>query len=252
MPKPAYIKDAKGRRLAYRKTEGKPPCVIFMGGFMSDMEGTKAAFLEQHCTRRGLGYLRFDYSGHGASEGEVKESTIGGWLGDALTVIDRLSKGPLVLIGSSLGGWIAFLAARARAKRVKGLIGLAPALDFTERLLWENLSSAKRRVLVAEGEISVPSGYDESPYVFTRELIEEGRKHLLLKSPLKLPMPVRIIHGLKDRDVPHDLSLEIMKRLDSPDFALELVGGAGHRLSEKNDLARLARTLDEVVALAKA
>lgn len=252
MPQPAYIKSAEGRRLAYRKTGGKPPCVVFMGGFMSDMEGTKAAFLEGHCESRGLAYIRFDYGGHGKSGGDVREGTIGGWLGDALTVIDRVSKGPLVLIGSSLGGWIAFLAARARAKRVTGLIGLAPALDFTERLLWENLSSAKRRVLVAEGEIAVPSGYDESPYVFTRELIEEGRNHLLLTGPLALPMPVRIIHGMEDRDVPYALSLETMKHLSSPDFALELVGGAGHRLSEKGDLARLARTLDEVVAKAKA
>ena len=244
---PSYLEYGSGHRLAYFKTDGKSPTVVFMGGLKSDMTGTKALFLEKICQQADLGYIRFDYTGHGRSGGTFREGTIGDWHRDTLAIIDQLTVGPLVVIGSSMGGWQALLATRARPDRVKGLIGLAAAPDFTENLLWPDLTEDQKKELDTKGEIQMPSDYEE-PYIFTKALFEDGKKHLLLDGPLKLDMPVRLIHGLADKDVPHWVSEKIMTQLDSPDATLTLIEGAGHSLSEDSQLRVLQSQLQDVVA----
>lgn len=244
---PSYLEDQPNGRLAYFKTGGGPPTVVFMAGLMSDMAGTKALFLENLCREKGWGYVRFDYTGHGRSGGTFKAGTIGSWHRDTLKVIDQVTEGPLVLVGSSMGGWQALLAAKARPARVRGLIGLAAAPDFTERLLWPDLTEDQKKELDTKGEIQMPSGYEE-PYVFTKALFDDGRKHLLLDKPIRLDCPVRLIHGLADSDVPHWVSEEIIARLISPDASLTLIEGAGHSLSDEDHLKILRGHLEDVVA----
>lgn len=245
---PSYLGETCDHRLAYFKTGGAPPTVIFMGGLMADMTGTKALFLENLCREEGWGYVRFDYSGHGRSGGTFRDGTIGVWHLDTLRIIDQVTEGPLVVVGSSMGGWQALLAALARPDRIKGLIGLAPAPDFTERLLWPSLSDDEKARLETDGEIHVPSDYGDAPYIFTKALFEDGRKHLLLDNPIRLNIPVRLIHGLADSEVPHWLSEEIIARLTGCDASLTLIAGAGHGLSEDDQLDILRRQLEDLVA----
>jgi pimeloyl-ACP methyl ester carboxylesterase len=224
--------------------------VVFLAGYRSDMTGTKASFLADVCARRGQAYVRFDYRGHGQSSGRFEDGTIGAWLDDALAILDRIAQGPLLLVGSSMGGWLALLAARARTARIRGLLLVAPAPDFTERLLWQRFDPGQRERLLREGVITEPSPYGD-PLPFTRKLIEEGRRHLLLDgSDLVFPFPVHILHGRKDADVPLALSLELAGRLDAPHVTVEILGDGDHRLSRPEDLARLEaallRLLDEV------
>ena len=246
-PEPSLLETDHRQKLAYCKSEGKPVTVIFLGGLMSDMQGTKAVFLEGVCRNKGWGYTRFDYSGHGRSSGTFKEGTIGSWLRDVLSVIDHLTEGPLVLVGSSLGGWLALLAALERKDRVKGLICLAPAADFTERLLRPSLDQDLMIEMEEQGEVHIPSEYGEDPYIFTKVLFDEGRNHLLLDGPINLDIPVRLLHGMKDTDVPHWISEKIMARLDSPDAQLVLLEGADHRLSAPAELEQIQTLLEDVV-----
>lgn len=219
---------------------------MFLCGFRSDMGGTKAEFLDSHCAARGLGFLRFDYSGHGRSSGDFTDGTIGRWAEEAVAVMDKAGDGPLVLVGSSMGGWIMLLAALARPRRVAGLIGIAPAPDFTERLIWDTLPEAERATMMTRGRIEVPSQYADTPTILTRRLIEEGRHHLLLTAPVGLRCPVRLLHGMADPDVPHGLSLELADRLVSDDVRVTLIKDGDHRLSRPEDLALLAQAVDEV------
>lgn len=215
-----------------------------MTGFMSDMTGGKALALEEMCRARGQAYLRFDYRGHGASSNAFKEGCIGDWADDALDVLDRLTQGPQLLVGSSMGGWIMLLTALARPERVAGLVGIAPAPDFTENLIWRELTERQRRVMAEQGFVEIPSDYGDQPYVITQRLIEDGRKHLLLdKGKLPLAMPVRIIQGMDDKDVPWQTALDIQKAVESRDVEVTFVKSGGHRLSEPEDLARLTRTV---------
>ncbi|CAA6604342.1 conserved hypothetical protein [Rhodospirillaceae bacterium LM-1] len=215
-----------------------------MTGFMSDMTGSKALALEDLCKARGQAYLRFDYRGHGASSQAFKDGCIGDWADDAIQVLDRLTEGPQVLVGSSMGGWIMLLTALARPQRIVGLVGIAPAPDFTENLIWSELTAEQRKSLLAEGKIDVPSDYGEQPYVITKRLIEDGRNHLLLdKTPLPIRVPLRIIQGMEDQDVPWDTALMIQDAVESLDVDVTLVKKGGHRLSEPADLARLTQTL---------
>jgi pimeloyl-ACP methyl ester carboxylesterase len=216
---------------------------MFLCGFRSDMTGTKAAHLDAHCAARGLGFLRFDYSGHGLSSGAFEDGTIGRWAEEAVAVLDR-SDGPLILVGSSMGGWIMLLAALARPRRIAGLVGIAPAPDFTERLVWDALGEAERETLLTRGRLEVPSQYAEEPTILTRSLIEEGRRHLLLAAPIGIHCPVRLLHGMADPDVPHALSLELAERLVSDDVRVTLIKDGDHRLSRPQDLALLAQTVD--------
>jgi pimeloyl-ACP methyl ester carboxylesterase len=211
------------------------------------MSGTKATFLDAFCAARGLAYLRFDYSGHGASSGRFEDGTIGGWAEDATDVIDRVADGPLILVGSSMGGWIMLLAALARPGRVAGLVGVAPAPDFTEALIWNRLKDDERHRLLRDGRLEMPSDYAETPTIITRTLIEEGRRHLLLSAPIGIRCPVRLLHGMADPDVPHLLSLDLAQRLTSEDVRVTLIKNGDHRLSRAEDLALLGATIEELL-----
>ncbi|MEO3427599.1 alpha/beta hydrolase [Pelagibius sp. CAU 1746] len=241
----AYYRTAAGKA---RKGVAAPPGLIFFGGFMSDMSGTKALALEAYARREDRDFLRFDYRGHGQSSGRFEDATIGDWLGDALAVLDEASEGPQILIGSSMGGWIALLAARARPGRVAGLIGIAPAPDFTEDLIWGRATPEQRRVLQSAGHIDRPSEYSAAPYRITYRLIEEGRDHLLLNGPIPITCPVRLLHGMADADVPWQTSLRLAEALESADVEVTLVKAAAHRLSAPEDLARMERIIEELSA----
>jgi len=236
-----------GVELAWARTEGAQPTVVFLPGFRSDMTGDKATTLAAHCARRGQAMLRFDYAGHGASGGRFEDGTIGIWTNDALIAIDRLTEGPLILVGSSMGGWIALLAALARRERVAGLIGIAAAPDFTEALMWQALSFEQRATLMQAGVLHVPSQYGE-PTPITRALIEDGRTHLMLADPIALDCPVRLLHGQRDADVPWELALRIAGQLTSTDVRVVLVKDGDHRLSRPQDLMLLRETLQELTS----
>jgi pimeloyl-ACP methyl ester carboxylesterase len=246
--------DAKVRRLprpdgntiAYASTPGRPPTVVFLGGFRSDMTGTKAVALEAWARRTGQAYLRFDYLGHGRSSGRFEDGTIGRWLDDSLAAIDNLAAGKLVLVGSSMGGWLSLLVARARPERLAGLVLIAAAPDFTERMLLAGLSAQDRATLERDGRLLRPPQYSPEPSVFTWKLIEEGRNHLLLDKKLSLPCRVRLLHGQDDPDVPWQYSLQIAAHLEAPEVITTLVKGGDHRLSTPADLARLVATVEEL------
>ncbi len=210
------------------------------------MTGSKATFLDAHCAVRGLACLRLDYSGHGQSSGAFTDGTIGRWAEEAIAVIDAQSDGPQILVGSSMGGWIMLLAALARPQRVAGLIGIAPAPDFTEALIWDRLDDGQRNRLLAEGRLEEPSQYSDAPTVITRSLIEEGRRHLLLSAPIGIRCPVRLLHGMADPDVPYQVSLELADRLAGDDVRVTLIKDGDHRLSRAEDLALLAQAIDEL------
>ncbi len=238
--------DANGRKLAYHALPGRGPGVVFLGGFRSDMGGTKALALERWARARGRAFVRFDYSGHGESSGDFLEGCIGDWAADARAVIEALTQGPQVLVGSSMGGWIALLLARAMPGRVAALVGIAAAPDFTEDSMWASFDAQQRAALAERGHVDLPSDYSDQPYRITRHLIEEGRRNLVLQSPLPLPFPVRLLQGTHDTDVPPAVALKLMDHADCPDLHLTLVKGADHRFSDAACLALLERTLDDL------
>jgi pimeloyl-ACP methyl ester carboxylesterase len=237
---------ANGRQIAYRKTEGDGPGVLFLGGFRSDMEGTKSVFLENWAKRAGRAFLRFDYSGHGGSSEEFTDGCIGDWSDDAIAVLDELTKGPQVLVGSSMGGWISLLCARARPKRVAGLVGVASAPDFTEDSIWNGLLESQKNELLRTGQVELPSGYDDEPYVITQKLIEDGREQLVLREPLDLPFPVRLLHGTADVDVEMSVPLRIVGHVTCEDLRLTFVKGADHRFSNGPCLEMIVSAVKEV------
>lgn len=241
-----------GRAIAYCRSGGKTPGVIFLPGFRSDMQGGKALALEAHCRRDGRAFVRFDYSGHGRSEGRFTDGTVGAWRADVLDVLDQLSSGPQVLVGSSMGGWLMLLAALARPERIAGLVGIAAAADFATRLMEQRLPPAAKAALARDGIVHLPSAYSPEPTPVTRRLVEEARAHEVLLAPIPLTCPVRLIHGTADPDVPWELSLEVMRKLESADVELLLVKDGDHRLSSDHDLARLCRVTAEVCRLAEA
>ena len=238
-----------GATIAYQRLAGRDPGVVFLGGFRSEMTGTKASFLEEYCRRRGHAYVRFDYFGHGGSSGEVGMGTIGRWAEDAVAVLDALTKGRQILIGSSMGGWIMLLAALARIERIHALVGIAAAPDFTEDLVWPQLDAAQRKELRETGEVTLPSKYDPMGYTYRLPLFEDGRRHLLTRAEISLACPVRLLHGMLDDAVPWQTSLRLAEHLGSRDVAVTLVKEGDHRLSSCADLARLAATLDELLRL---
>ncbi|WGI22731.1 alpha/beta hydrolase [Amylibacter sp. IMCC11727] len=238
--------EANGRRIAYRKTEGTGPGVVFLGGFKSDMEGTKAVFLEDWAKREGRAFLRFDYSGHGSSSEDFTDGCIGEWAQDAIAVLDELTEGPQVLVGSSMGGWMSLLCARARPDRVAGLVGIAAAPDFTEDSMWMGFSDSQKDEMARTGRVELPSEYDDGPYVITQKLIEDGREQLVLRSPLDLPFPVRLLHGTADVDVVMDVPLRIVEHVTCDDLRLTFVKGADHRFSDDACLQMIADAVKEV------
>jgi pimeloyl-ACP methyl ester carboxylesterase len=231
-----------GVELAWAKHDGKGPTIVFLPGFRSDMTGDKATALAGFCAEHGQAMLRFDYSGHGASGGRFEDGTIGRWADDALAVIDGQTDGKLILVGSSMGGWIALLAAIARRDRVAALIGIAAAPDFTEALMWQAMTFEQRATIMRDGVLHVPSEYGD-PYPITRILIEDGRTRLLLNDRIALDCPVRLLHGQCDPDVPWEMALRTAEELTSSDVQVTLVKDGDHRLSRPQDLALLTRTL---------
>ena len=235
----------EGRRLAYSQIEGAGPGVVFLGGFSSDKEGTKALDLEQWARKAGRAYLRFDYSGHGESSGDFLDGTIGDWAGDAAAIVNALADGPQVLVGSSMGGWIALLLARRMPDRIAGLVTIAAAPDFTEDGYWARFSEDQKATLEAEGQIALPSGYSDEPYTITKRLIEDGRRNLVLRDPLPLPFPVRFLQGTEDEAVSTSTALRLLEHADGPDMRLLLVKGADHRFSDSSCLALIRRVVEE-------
>jgi pimeloyl-ACP methyl ester carboxylesterase len=244
---PSYLKLESGARLAYHRTEGNGPGIVFMGGFRSDMTGAKAVALEAFCRTRGQAFVRFDYRGHGQSSEKFERCTIGMWKEDALTVLERLTKGPQLLIGSSMGGWLALLAAMQKPRRVAGIIGVAAAPDFTEHLILEQLSPKQREELKAKGKVMVPSDMGE-PYAITKKLIIEGRDHLILDREIPVFCPVRLLHGMKDADVPWEISLSINEKIASQDVKTILIEEGDHRLSEPKDIEKLLSITGKMLA----
>ena len=246
MTAPDFLETPQGRRIAYRLSEGTGPGVVFLGGFRSDMEGTKAVHLEAWAQARGRAFLRFDYSGHGASSEVFEDGAIGDWAEDAMAAISVLTAGPQVLVGSSMGGWISLLAAKAMPERIAGLVGIAAAPDFTEDGMWASFTEAQRAALMEAGRVELPSEYSDEPYVITRRLIEEGRGRLVLREPLPLPFPVRLLQGTADADVDVSVALRLLDHATGPDIRLTLVKGADHRFSTPECLALIEAAVAEI------
>lgn len=244
---PGILPREDGATIAYHRSPGRTPGVVFLTGFKSDMTGDKARALESFCRERGRAYVRFDYFGHGASSGAFENGTIGRWTNDAVAVIDELTEGPQVLVGSSMGGWIMLLAALKRPERIAGLVGIASAPDFTEDLLMSMLTKAQRDGLARDGYVEIHNPYDEAPYRITQALIDDGRNHLLLGREIPLDCPVRLIHGYRDSDVPWQTSLRIAEKIRSADVVLQVIKNGEHRLSEPPDLERLCRTVGRLL-----
>lgn len=224
-----------------------PTGLVWLGGFKSDMTGTKAMALADWARTANRHFTRFDYYAHGTSSGDFRKATIGRWLDDALAVLDTLAEGPQVLIGSSMGGWMALLCALARPERVKGLLLIAPAPDFTEELMWKGFSQEIRDTLAREGVYREPSDYSDEPYEITMKLIEEGRNHLILGQAIPLSMPVRILQGMKDEDVPWQHAMRLVDQLESSDVTINLSKSGDHRLSTPQDIARLIETTEALL-----
>jgi pimeloyl-ACP methyl ester carboxylesterase len=231
--------DVNGRRLAFRLRAGRSPALMFLPGYASDMEGTKALALDAFAQARGLGMLRFDYSGTGSSEGEFEDGTLGSWLEEALHLLDHLIEGPVILIGSSMGGWIGLLTAVHRPGRVAALVGIAAAPDFTD---W-GYTREEKKLLSDAGRLEQPNPYGPEPQVTTFAFWQSGQALRLLREPIAVDCPVRLVHGDSDTDVPLEVAMETLNKLRSADVQLTVVKGAGHRLSERHEIDTILRTV---------
>ncbi|MEM9394832.1 MAG: alpha/beta hydrolase [Pseudomonadota bacterium] len=247
-----HLETATGRRLAYAKTEGAGPTVVFLGGLRSDMEGTKALHLEAWAQAQGQAFLRFDYSGHGVSSGAFVEGSVAEWAEDAVDMLEAATNGPVVLVGSSMGGWVSLVASKALGARVVGLVTIAAAPDFTEDEWWAGFSEEQRTTLLRDGRLELPSDYDDGPYVVTQKLIEDSRRVLVFSNPLPLPMPVRFLHGTGDEVVSTELALRLLNYATGSDMRLTLVDAADHRFSTPDCLDLITSTVEEVLERARA
>jgi pimeloyl-ACP methyl ester carboxylesterase len=249
----SYLHRPERPALAYIRTAGTTPdysTVLFCTGFRSDMTGTKALWFEQQCRLRGQGFVRFDYSGHGRSEGRFEDQTIGAWTGDALAVLDTLTQGPVVIAGSSMGGWIALNVALARPQRIMGLLGIAAAPDFT-RWMRAGMMEEQRSALQQDGRISVPSEYSVDPCIITAALLDDGEAHCLLDRTIPLDIPMRLVQGMRDADVPWRIAHRIQNALAHPEKAeIILIEDGDHRLSRPQDLRQLDEQLRIVSGIA--
>jgi pimeloyl-ACP methyl ester carboxylesterase len=246
---PDFLTTTSGRRIAYERTAGKGPGVVFLGGFKSDMEGTKAVHLQDWAQRTGRAFLRFDYSGHGQSSEAFTDGAIGDWADDAQAAIEALTDGPQVLVGSSMGGWISLILSGRMPERIAGLVGIAAAPDFTEDSMWDGFSDDRRAALLRDGQVALPSDYGE-PYIITRRLIEDGRDHLVLRRPLPLPFPVRLLQGTADEDVAMSVALRLLDHATGGDIRLTLVKGSDHRFSSPDCLLLIEQSISDVIGLA--
>ena len=243
-----YLETQKKRKIAYCKTEGKGPTVVFLGGFKSEMAGSKATFLESWAERAGHAYLRLDYSGHGKSSGDFTDGCIGDWLEDAQSVIEHATDGPLILIGSSMGGWISLLLAKKLEQRIVGLLTIAAAPDFTEEEFWLKFSEVQRQEILVEGVTYLPSEYDE-PYPITKKLIEDGRRHLLSHGPLEMSVPVRMLQGDLDTSVTRETALSLFDRMNGHDILLIFIKGGDHSLSAPQNLFDIECHLKNLISI---
>ncbi len=241
----------QGEKIAYHQQQGqsiKPeptkPGLVFLGGFRSDMMGSKAQALADYADGAKLNYLRFDYFGHGQSSGDFLHGTMSHWRQEVLHVLNTLTKGSLILVGSSFGGWLSTLMATQLKDRIKGLVLIAPAIDMTERLMWQTFDEDMRAQLMQDGIIYTPSDYDAQGYPVTRDLIEDGRGHLILDQKIEFDGRVRILHGQQDKSVPWQLSLEIAEKITSTDIDIHYVKNGDHSLSTPENLTLLCRTVD--------
>ncbi len=241
---PERLQTSDGVSIAFQYLQGEPPVVVFLPGFFSHMQGTKALWLEQKCRERGQAYLRFDYRGHGESGGRFENGTISDWLEDTLLVLDHVPEGPVLAVGSSMGGWIALLAALARPEIVRGVVGIATAADMTRLMYERRLDDQQREELYSRGTIRQPGPYSEEPVTITRRLIEDGERHLLLnRERLDLDIPVRLIHGKKDADIPWETSQALQRKIGEERCELILVPDGEHRLSREQDLELIDRVV---------
>ncbi len=236
---------SSNEKIAYHYSEGRCPTIIWCGGLKSDMEGGKAVHLQNWTEREGRAYIRFDYFGHGQSSGRFRDGTLSRWAADIVQIIDELALGDVILVGSSMGGWASLLAMRAREGRVKGLVLIAPAPDFTEKLMWEKWDDNIRQAITQDGIHYEPSEYGE-PYEYSRELIEDGRANQLLDTPISFEGPVRILQGAADAVVPWEYAHRLVDILTSTDVTMTLVKSGDHSLSRPVDLNRLERAVQDV------
>lgn len=249
MSDPQILETPQGRRIAYHLTPGDGPCVVFLGGLKSDMEGTKAVHLEAWCAAQGRAFLRFDYSGHGQSSGTFEEGCIGDWAEDTAAAITMLTTGKVIPVGSSMGGWQSLLFCRAHPERVAGLVTIAAAPDFTEDGYWASFTDAQKATLERDGQIAMPSDYME-PYIITKRLVDDGRNQLVLRDPLPLPFAVRCLQGTADTAVSTETAVRLLNHADSPDMRLLLVKDADHRFSDGPCLALIEQAVTDVIAAA--
>ena len=241
-----YLKTNQGRKIAYNQILGSGVGVVFLGGFKSDMAGTKALFLEDWAKKNKRPFLRFDYSGHGQSSEKFLDGCISEWKQDAIEVIKTLTVGPQILVGSSMGGWIALIIAKDKPDIVCGLVGIAAAPDFTEDSMWASFGEVQKKELIKNGFLNLPSEYDDEPYIITKKLIEDGRKQLIFKSPLKLNFPCRFLQGTADLDVDVSVALKIINHVEGPDIRLTLVKDVDHRFSSPSNLDLITKTIHSV------
>jgi pimeloyl-ACP methyl ester carboxylesterase len=253
-------KIESGEEIAYLAERRKGPSyassgLFWLGGFKSSMDGTKAAALSKWAKSQGRECVRFDYSGHGASSGAFEDGTISKWLGEAVEVFDEITTGPQILIGSSMGGWLALLLLRQHVtklapadSRIRAMVLIAPAVDMTQALMWDGFPEAVRTEIMTRGVYARPSSYGDGPYVITRQLVEDGRRHLLLDSQLAVPCPVRIVQGLDDADVPWQHAVRVAQALDGDDITVTMIRNGDHRLSRDEDILRLLRMIERLAA----
>ena len=242
-----FLETDHGSRIAWTGGEvGDRPTVVFLPGHGSDMDGTKALAVAEWAGRKGFGAVRFDYSGHGRSSGEFLDGTIGAWKADCLAVLDNLTRERLVLVGSSLGGWLMVLAARERAERIAGLVGIAAAPDFTRDLIWEALDEPQRQAMQRDGRIALPNPYADDDVVYTYGLVTEADDHLVLGDTTRLDCPVRLLHGMRDEEVPPETAERLAAAIDGPDTEVILDRNAGHRFSEPDQIDLLLSCLDGI------
>jgi pimeloyl-ACP methyl ester carboxylesterase len=240
---PNYFPRTDGVRLAYHLRSGAGPTLVFLPGYMSDMQGSKALALDDWAAARGLAFLRFDYAGCGASDGAFEAQTLTSWRDDALLMMDTLTSGPLVLIGSSMGGWLMLLVALARSHRIAGLVGIAAAPDFT---VWA-YSDAEKQIISTNGRLEQPSAYGPEPTVTTRDFFESGNANILLHADIALTIPVRLLHGQADADVPWENSLTLAARLRSADVQVTLIKDGDHRLSRAQDMDLMLAAVESLI-----
>ncbi|HEX8471868.1 MAG TPA: alpha/beta hydrolase [Brevundimonas sp.] len=237
-----HLARPDGERLAYKQVPGEGPTIVWIGGFRSDMEGTKALALDAAARERGWAFLRYDHFAHGQSSGDWRRATIGRWREDAVAVLDSLN-GPAILVGSSMGGWVALLAALARPEAVAGLVLINPAQDFTETLMWPGLADHERQAILRDGEtVVVEEGLGS--YVVTRAMFEEARNWLLLGGPIPIKAMTHILQGRADDTVPWRYSITLVEQLTGGDVMLDLIEGGDHRLSQPADLTRMINAID--------